>query len=241
MSKNKGAKLPVTIDQWDLAESCVGTLKRVLLYGPPGTGKTYTAMHHNLHADQDVYTNTLTEETPASELRGHFVMTDGSFKWMHGPAIRAWLDGARYVLNELDRASGDCHSFCYAILDDHDSAQLTLPNGDLVRPVNETSYVVTMNGNESDLPEALIDRMDAIIHITRPHPAAIAALPEDLKNIAEAATSYEDPALRTSIRKWIALANAREHMNLVNACVAVFGNRAEDIINNFDLIRELGD
>lgn len=232
--------MAITIDQWELAEQCVGTLRRVLMYGPPGTGKTYTAMHHNLTPDQDVYANTLTEETPASELRGHFIMTDGSFTWMHGPAIRAWLDGARYVINEIDRASGDCHSFCYALLDDHDSAQLTLPNGDIVRPVHETSFVITMNGNESDLPDALIDRMDAIIKITRPHPTAIESLPEDMRTIAAEATSYEDPAVRTSIRKWLALANARKHMDLVHACVAVFGSQAADVMNNFELASKLG-
>ncbi|NDA68937.1 MAG: hypothetical protein EBY09_20300, partial [Verrucomicrobia bacterium] len=207
--------MAITIDQWELAEKCVGNLRRVLLYGPPGTGKTYGAMHYNLSADQPVYTNTLTEETPASELRGHFVMTDGSYKWMHGPAIRSWLDGARYVLNELDRASGDCHSFCYAVLDDHASAQLTLPNGDTVHPTDAASFVVTMNGTESDLPEALIDRMDAIIHITRPHPAAIAALPDDLRLIATEATSSDNPHLRTSIRKWFAFDAARQKMDTV--------------------------
>ena len=44
--------MSITIDQWDLAEKCVGNLRRVLLYGPPGTGKTYGAMHYNLDADQ---------------------------------------------------------------------------------------------------------------------------------------------------------------------------------------------
>lgn len=231
--------MPVTIDQWDLAEKSVGVLRRVLLYGPPGTGKTYTAMHSNRDADQVLYTNTLTEETPASELRGHFVLNDGGYKWMHGPAARAWLDGARYVLNELDRASGDCHSLCYAILDDHASAQLTLPNGETIYPEDDTRFVVTMNGHESDLPDALIDRMDAIIHITRPHPQAIEALPADLREIAREATSSEDPHTRTSIRKWFAFDNARKHMDLLHACVAVFGDRARDVINTYELASKL--
>lgn len=231
--------MPVTIDQWELAEQCVGKLRRVLLYGPPGTGKTYTAMHSNLVADQEVYCNTLTEETPASELRGHFVMRDNSYEWHHGPAIRSWLNGARYVLNELDRASGDCHSFCYAVLDDSASAQLTLPNGETVRPKDDTSFVVTMNGTDADLPEALVDRMDAIIHITRPHPKALEALPEDLREIATEATSCTDPRLRTSIRKWFAFDTARQNMDVVNACVAVFGDRAADVINAYELARRL--
>lgn len=231
--------MSVTIDQWELAEKCVGNLRRVLLYGPPGTGKTYTAMHSNLLADQALYTNTLTEETPASELRGHFVMKDGSYTWMHGPAAKAWLDGARYVMNELDRASGDCHSFCYAVLDDHASAQLTLPNGDTIKPHDDTRFVITMNGSESDLPDALIDRMDAIIHITRPHPKAIDALPDDLKQIATEATQATDPLTRTSIRKWFAFDNARNHMDTVHACVAVFGDRAMDIINAYELAKRL--
>lgn len=227
--------MSITIDQWDLAEKCIGNMRRVLLYGPPGTGKTYSAMHANRDADTPLYTNTLTEETPASELRGHFIMTDGSYSWMHGPAIRSWLDGARYVLNELDRASGDCHSFCYAVLDDLASAQLTLPTGDTVHPSDDATFVVTMNGTESDLPEALIDRMDGIIKITRPHPAAIAALPDDLQVIASEATSAEAANVRTSIRKWFAFSEARKSMDVVHACVAVFGDRAQDIINAYDL------
>jgi MoxR-like ATPase len=225
----------ITIDQWDLAEKCIGNMRRVLLYGPPGTGKTYSAMHANRTFETPLYTNTLTEETPASELRGHFVMNDGSYSWMHGPAIRSWLDGARYVLNELDRASGDCHSFCYAVLDDLASAQLTLPTGETVKPADNTTFVVTMNGTESDLPEALIDRMDGIIKITRPHPAAIAALPDDLQVIATEATSADDSNVRTSIRKWFAFAEARNNMDVVHACVAVFGERAQDIITAYEL------
>jgi MoxR-like ATPase len=229
----------ITIDQWTLAEECIGNLRRVLLYGPPGTGKTFSAMHANRDADVPVYSNTLTEETPASELRGHFIMADGSYTWMHGPAIRSWLDGARYVLNELDRASGDCHSFCYAVLDDLASAQLTLPTGITVKPSDTTTFVVTMNGTEADLPEALVDRMDATIKITRPHPSAIAALPDDLQVIASEATAASDPNVRTSIRKWFALAEARQKMDTVHACVAVFGDRAQDIINAYELREKL--
>jgi len=229
----------ITIDQWDLAEKCIGNMRRVLLYGPPGTGKTYSAMHANRDPVTPLYSNTLTEETPASELRGHFIMTDGSYSWMHGPAIRSWLDSARYVLNELDRASGDCHSLCYAILDDLASAQLTLPNGVTVTPEPGTTFVVTMNGTESDLPDALIDRMDAIIKITRPHPAAIDALPDDLQVIASEATSAENTSVRTSIRKWFAFNEARKSMDVVHACVAVFGDKAQDIINAYELKNRL--
>jgi len=217
------------IDQWSLAESCIGNMRRVLLYGPPGTGKTYSAMYHNLAEDQAVYCNTLTEETPASELRGHFVLKDQNMEWHHGPAMRAWLDGSRYVINELDRASGDCHSFCYGVLDDISSAQITLPSGQTVRPQASTSFVVTMNGTEADLPEALVDRMDAIIRITRPHPAAIQALPENLRELATEATAATNPNVRTSIRKWFALEEALKHLPLPAACVAVFGDRAADI------------
>lgn len=225
------------IDQWDLASKTVGTMRRVLLYGPPGTGKTYAAMHYGLKPDQAVYSNTLTEETPASELRGHFILRDGGYVWHHGPAMRAWLDGARYVINELDRASGDCHSFCYAVLDNIDSAQITLPNGDTVHPVANTNFVVTMNGTEADLPEALVDRMDAIIRITRPHPSAIAALPDNLQRIATEATASNDPRVRTSIRKWFALAAAIEaNLTIPEACVAVFGDRAADIAAAYNLV-----
>jgi MoxR-like ATPase len=63
-----------------------------------------------------------------AELRGHFVPAGGGeWRWMHGPAMRAFAHGGRLVLDEITRASDDCLSFCLALLDDPESARITLP------------------------------------------------------------------------------------------------------------------
>lgn len=90
-------------DCWAVTDAVMGISRRILLHGPPGTGKTYAATRRALPEDGKVYSITMTEETPMAEIRGHFVQKDNSFVWMHGPAVRAWLEGARLVINEIDQ------------------------------------------------------------------------------------------------------------------------------------------
>lgn len=160
-------------DAWYLVDLALRHSPRILLHGPPGVGKTYAAMHAEGN-HKGVYSITLTEDTPAAELRGHFIPSGGSFVWHDGPAIRAWREGARLVLNEIGEAGADCLVFLYAICDDADFAALTLPTGETVRPVEGFQVIATTNELPTVLTPALQDRFIPSIHITEPHPDALA-------------------------------------------------------------------
>src|SRR5579872_385453 len=129
-------------EEWGYVEAVLRHSERTLLYGPPGTGKTSIA---NRYGDPtDVFNIYLTDETPAAELRGHYVPKGTEWIWKHGPAIMAWLVGGRLVINEINNASGDALDFLMAILDDHEIARLTLPTGETVRPHPNFRVVATM-------------------------------------------------------------------------------------------------
>ncbi len=218
-------------NKFDVVASVLGVSRRALLYGPPGTGKTHAAVRAGLVDGQKVYAVTLTDETPMTELRGHYVVVDGQFKWMDGIAIKAWREGARLVLNEIDHAGGDVQSFLHVVLDDPTLAQLTLPTGDVVRPEAGFQVVATMNGVPQDLPFALRDRFPVTIHINEVHKDALALLPKDLQRAAEATTLVSDHNARVSIRVWQEFALLRVERGVEVAAVACFGDRAQDVID----------
>ena len=227
-----------THDCWAVAEAVMGVSPRVLLRGKPGTGKTYHAVHSALRDDQNVYTITMTEETPAAELRGHYVPKGSEFVWQDGPAMMAWREGARLVINEIDRSSDDVLSLMYAILDDPEFAELTLPTGEKVRPAQGFQVIATMNGLPEDLPDALQDRLPVDIEITDVNPKALERLPEDLREPAKNTALAKTSERGVSIRMWLEFASLREKLpakigdeGLQVAAQAIFGDKAVDAMN----------
>jgi MoxR-like ATPase len=188
---------------WDLALEVLPHTQRTLLYGAPGTGKTYAAQHIHHDAATPIYSVTLDEDTPASELRGHFIPAKGGFKWHDGPAIRAWREGARLILNEINRASDSVRTLLYAILDDTESAQYTLPTGETLRPAPGFAVVATMNGTPDELPNGLLDRFTFCHEITTVHPDALLRLPVEFRALAQESTSPSKGSKRLSIRAWL--------------------------------------
>ena len=222
-------------DIWNLVASAVSAADRILLFGPPGTGKTTAGVRAG--DPGEVYKITLHEEMPAATLEGHFMPDGDKFVWHDGLAIRAWKDGARLVLDEIDRASGDALTLLYAILDDPDLAALTLPTGQTVYPAEGFTVVATMNGEPEDLPEALRDRFEVAIEVTEPHPEAIKSLDSDLQRAAKETTAVDDPSRRASVRSWKAFERLRTEMGEEMAAQAVFGHRGQAVLDSLKIAR----
>lgn len=161
---------------------------RFLLYGPPGTGKTSIAFYEGREGGNKVYSITVNEDTSAQEVLGHFVVKGGSTVWHDGPAMRAWKEGAWFVVNEIGEASGPVMTALYAICDDPNIAEIMLPSGEIVKPKNGFKFFATTNEQPDSLPEALLDRFDVKVLADIPSPKAIAALPTSVQKIVS--TSY---------------------------------------------------
>lgn len=213
--------------EWPTIEAIVAGARLSLLYGPPGTGKTTAAVRAG--KPSSCYSVTLTDETPAAELRGHWIPAGSEWRWMDGPAMLAFRGGGRLVLNEIDKASSDALDFCHALLDDPGIAAITLPSGETVTPHPDFKVVATMNGDPEDLPEAIRSRFAIRVNVTQPHPAAIESLPEDLR----AAAAGLDPATDRAgdLRAWRTFGELRNTLDAETAAAAVFAHRALDVLD----------
>lgn len=224
---------------WELFNSIIGTSERVLLYGMPGTGKTYQATIANVPKGKKIYSTTLTVDSSASELVGHYIPNEkGTFDWNDGVAVKAWREGTRLVINEIDHAGPDVTSVLHAILDDADIARLTLPNQDkeTVKPMKGFNVVATMNGTPDSLPEALADRFTVKLNINEVHPQAILALPEKYRSVySDKAGNYDE--LPMSIRAWKEFAKLVDNqVSIENAARVCFDSYvAQEIIDALEL------
>lgn len=84
------------------------------------------------------------------------------------------------------------------------------------------------------------DRLSVAIEITDPHPNALLALPEDLRQAARNSAVCLDPERRLSLRPWKAFAKLRELFGETTAALAVFGAKAKDLINALEVARAAG-
>jgi MoxR-like ATPase len=223
---------------WELIERVLASfvLGRIYLWGRPGIGKTWAAYHKG-RIGRGVYAITLTQEMPASELRGQFMPKGGEFVWQDGPVVRAMREGARLVINEPSHSSEDVIAFLYPILEMPETARITLPTSETVRPAPGFHVVLTDNCPPDDLPPALRDRFDATLEATEPHPEALAALSEPLREVARRSFALEDER-RLSLRGVVVLDKLRVELGLADACLVVFGaERGSQIL---DAIRLAG-
>lgn len=167
---------------WTLLREYGEHLPRVLLYGPPGTGKTWLAQVAGVKPGLAVYRVACTEDTPAAELRGHYVPRGSAWEWHDGPAMMAYRNGGRLVVDEITRAADDALSFMLAILDGH---PITLPSGETVTMHEDFTCWGTTNDSPQALTDALADRFTVRIPCVTVNPEALALLP---KGIADAVT-----------------------------------------------------
>jgi MoxR-like ATPase len=218
---------------WDLVSKVIPNSRTVLLYGPPGTGKSFAAHNADLSSGQ-LFSITMTPETPSAELRGHYIPQGSQFVWQDGPAIKAWRFGGRLVINEIDHAGGDALSFLLSCLDSPETACLTLPTGEMVRPAKDFRAVATMNGSPDDLPSALRDRFPVCLEVDAVHPSALETLPHDLRNAALGSALAESDR-RISIRAWQCFASLRASIGAEAAASAIFAKRAKDVLDSLKI------
>ena len=226
--------------RWDIVAAVLNHSNRTLLHGPPGTGKTHAACRLALNNGQRVFSLTLTEETPAAELRGHYILRAGTYQWQDGPAVAAWRCGGRLVVNEIQRGGPDVHALLLAITDDLAIAEMDLPSGEKVKPQSGFTCVATMNGDPKELLDpALQDRFPVSIHIDKVHPDAVKQLPDDVQQAAERTALIDNEERRVSVRAWYAFAQLRQKLLKLYpqqeaqklAAEAVFNTRAQDALD----------
>lgn len=220
---------------WELVDEVVGNCDRVLLWGVSGTGKSWAARRNNLNGSP-VFSVSLTDDTPAAELRGHYGIVEGSYKWLDGPCVLAWRKGCRCVLNELEKASGDAQTFLLGFLDDIEIAQQTLPNNETVTPKKGFHVVATMNGHpDQDLLPALRDRFPVCIHIDEVAPPALEKLPPTIREIAKNSGIIKEAQRRISIRSWNEFVRLSEIVGEPMAAHCIFGDRANTVLEHLKL------
>lgn len=223
---------------WAMVDMLLEHARTSLLYGPSGTGKSYAGHSQIGLKSRKVYSVTLTEDTAAVELRGHYVLAgSGEYRWQDGPALKAWREGARLVINELNHAGPDVTSFLLNCLDSKETARLTLPNGETLRPHPNFQAVATMNGEPDDLLTALRDRFPARLKITAPNPQGIARLSPDLRKAAQGTVCADDPNRQISLRTWLAFDEFRPKMGAETAAYVVFGERGREILTSLSIAR----
>jgi len=210
---------------WERAEFALKHSRRVLFYGVPGTGKTFAGLNVGVPAEKRAYRLICTEDMSTADVVGmHMPNKDGGFTWHNGAALSAWLEDTRLVIDEVDLASGDVLSQLLAMTDSAESAQMVHPEtGEIVKPGPNFSVVCTTNMEDPDeLPAALRDRFTTCINITHAHPAAIAALPDDLQALAASMSSAEHKR-RVSVRGFQEYAHLRKFTTANEAAEIVFG------------------
>lgn len=223
---------------WHLAETLLGTDRTALLYGIAGTGKSFAAIFTANPSGPAPVVVTLTDETSAADLLGYFINTPEGFRWQDGPATAAMRSGARLVLNEIDHASGDAIAALYAIADEARTAAagIRLGSGETLRPAAGFHVIATSNAapEEALRGEGIASRFGIRVNIDRPHPAAVLALPEDLRAAALASCTHSDEEQRLTMRTWRAFADLRDQLgDALTAARLAFGpSRGQAVLDS---------
>ena len=212
----------------------------VALGGDPSIGKTWLAQHWAL-GGRTCYNVTMNEDSYAGELKGYVVKDkDGNFIWFNGPATRAFKDGDRIVVNEIQRSPANCLSYLLELTESFDSAMISLPppSNETLRQHPKLQVIASYNGDFEDMPEALKSRFTTRIHLKSANPDAIMGLPNYLRKIASISVVCDDLMKRVSLRHWYDYVDKlKKGIDEDTAAWSVFGDQADEVLNQIKLSR----
>ncbi len=218
------------------------TVDRLFISGPPGVGKTYLSTTYKSNKKQNIYTCTLTKDTPAYELRGSWSFDKGgAMVWNDGPAVRAMREGGRLVINEISHGGPDVMGMLFSLCDTGHSCHLTLPSGETVFAKPGYQVVATDNYRIYELDPPLQSRFAYSLRIDNPTEGLMDLFPKSfhaLINSSLVGSAYDpymvsDKSMITP-RHWIVFFEQIEkHVqcsgDLKFFCNAIFGTKGDEI------------
>lgn len=233
MATKETVELP---ECWKALEDCLEAgIDRVILYGASGIGKTYGGLTIG-DVSAGAFRLVCTEDMTNFDVTGGFMPNGkGGFQWLDGSAVKAWkgdgAKGARLIVDEVDKASGDVFATLLSMLDSPESASWEHPEtGEVLKPHSGFSAIMTTNiENMGEIPTALADRFPIRIRINEPHPNALLRLGVDLRGYALRMADAGDD--RISLRAFYALDLLRKKVGMERACQLTFGSRAKEILD----------
>lgn len=208
----------------------------VLFYGPPGTGKSTVQCRHGL-GKRKVERVVLTAETVKGEIAGQKEPVtafdrDGKpigtqLAYVEANALRAWREGSRLVIEEINEAGGDVIPFLHLIGDGRSIAQYTTPTGETVRPHDDFQMYASMNAEPSALPDALNDRFVIKRLVDFPDPRLLLSLPKCLRPAAAFSLFGSDATLPITTRQWVEMGQIMDAKgwNIDDTLTFLFGPR----------------
>jgi MoxR-like ATPase len=91
-------------------------------------------------------------------------------------------NGKPLILDEFDAHSPAVRCLLQQVCDDPEICQVTLPDGEVVKPASGFCVVATSNLDPSKLHPALADRFDIRLNTYSPNAEVFAAFPEGIAN-----------------------------------------------------------
>jgi nitric oxide reductase NorQ protein/cobaltochelatase CobS len=123
----------------------------VVLKGPPGVGKSFLARYLAAQTNRPLYRVTLSETTYREDLLGyiHLVTGEGGESvttWVDGPLTRAVREGAILLLDEINAADSNTAAALNAVMEQHETRSLTIPQtGEVIAPHEQFRVIATAN------------------------------------------------------------------------------------------------